>query len=291
MKIKIKIISLIILTTLLTIGCSSDGNNNANNGNEKLVAVRKQTSQKKTHAKTTLDYYSLPSPMEIANAIQQTGVQYEPEILHQAEYGNRYTTTRAMAINLGIYGADLSYSIYFGQQQDAMKYMGCIKNLASNLDISNILTDDKLKSIEDNIQNKEVLKKIISQTFFHSDAFLKENRRSETAAMIMFGMWLESMYISAKLTDGDVTKNPELSQCIMEQQYVFETLIGLLATFEKNNDINTISTEINQLGVDFDAIKQNADAKNEDKKISNAENFNKLCTSVEKLRTDYTMLF
>lgn len=279
-----KTLAIIISTAILTSGCWSDST-------PKKVNVLKPKPRTENVKNVTLDYYSLPSPMEIASAIKKTGVGYEPKILHKSELGSRYSTNRAMALNLGIYGTDLSYSIYFDQQQEAMKYLGCVKNLASNLDISNVLSEAKIKTIEENIQDKEMLKKIISQTFFHSDAFLKENSRSETAAMIMFGMWIESMYISTQLTEGNINKNPALSQCIIEQQYVFETLIGLLKTLEKNNDINTISDEINQLGVEFDALTKNINETTKDKNKLESEDFNKLCTSIEKIRTDYTMLF
>ncbi|MCQ2252296.1 MAG: hypothetical protein MJZ61_02470 [Bacteroidales bacterium] len=240
------------------------------------------------------EFYSLPSPLEVAYVVQSTGVEYNERFLHQTELGVRYSTNMAAAINLGIYGADLSYSIYFNQQQVALKYLDCIKELSSSLDISDILTQNKLKEMEDNIQNKEALKKIVTKTFLHSDALLKENSRRGTAVMISFGMWIESLYISAQLSTGNPEHNPALAKCIVEQGLVFEDLWGMLNSLDETHDISTIKKELEVLSQSYGAIKNSKGgvyvSRDEEFSVDSAL-FAKLCDDVQLVRTNFTQLF
>ncbi|MCQ2973189.1 MAG: hypothetical protein MJ211_00070 [Bacteroidales bacterium] len=274
----------LLLLLIMIVSCERT---NTTNKEEHPFHKRENT----TSTNMSMNYYGLPSPMEIAYAISTTGAEYDQELLHNPSMSSRYTTNRAMALNLGIYGADLCYSIYFDQQQVAMQYMGCVKSLASDLDISNILSDSTLRKIEDNIQNKEMLKKYVSETFFHSDAFLKESNRSETASIMMLGMWIESLYISTKLTKGDVKNNEALSQRIMEQGLVLDNIKGLLKKYS--------SSDIDSIRVGIETLRNNyleAGYKSDDSlivkiTIPDYDKFNVICQTVDSLRNEYIDLF
>lgn len=228
------------------------------------------------------DYYTLPSPLEIAYIIQTTGVEYNLDVLHRTELGVRYSTNRAAAVNLGIYGADLSYSIYFNQQQVAVKYLDCIRALSTELDIADLVSQKRIKEIEDNIQNKEMLKKIVSQTFFHSDALLKESSRKSTAVMVAAGMWIESLYIASQLSRCNSDNNPALTKSIKEQGLVLEDLYKMLSCFETTEDIDYLKEELQPVREAYTAVKNAA---------SDENSFVRLCDAVSKVRADFTQLF
>ena len=157
-------------------------------GSQAKQELRDSAKVKASAYEGAMVYYSLPSPLEVAYIVENSGINYEPGVLNKTELGVRYSTTKSQAINLGIYGSDLSYSILFNQQQVALKYLDCIKELSSGLDVTDTTSIKKLREMEDNIHDKDKLKKIVAQTFFHSDALLKENSRRPTAIMIVAGM-------------------------------------------------------------------------------------------------------
>jgi len=239
-------------------------------------------------------YYSLPSPLEVAYIVENSGVGYEPGILHKTELGVRYSTNKSAALNLGIYGSDLSYSILFNQQQVALKYLDCIKDLSSGLDVSDTTTIKKLRDMEDNIHDKEKLKKIVAQTFFHSDALLKENSRRPTAIMIVAGMWIESLYIATELSGGDPKTNPSLTRCIVEQGLVFDDLLGMLSSVSGNDDIDYIKGRIEVIGKDYDSIKSALGGSfvfTSENVTVDATAYKRICDDIKAVRTEFTQLF
>ena len=64
---------------------------------------------------------------------------------------SKYQTTRARAINLGIYGTDINYASMFNQTQETLFYVKCAKTLANNLGVMNAFDKETLDRIEGNI--------------------------------------------------------------------------------------------------------------------------------------------
>ena len=281
---------LLAAAALVMAGCSGA----PNAGTQDKQSLRDSAKVKAATYEGSMIYYSLPSPLEVAFIVENSGVGYEPKILHKTELGVRYSTTKSQAINLGVYGSDLSYSILFNQQQVALKYLDCIKELSSGLDVSDTTSVKKLREMEDNIHDKEKLKRIVAQTFFHSDALLKENSRRPTAIMIVAGMWVESIYIATTLSNGDPDHNPSLTRCIVEQGLVFDDLLGMLESVPNNDDIAYIKQKINVIGDDYNKIKAALGGSfvfTSEHINLDAETFKRICADVKAVRTDFTELF
>lgn len=256
--------------------------------------LRDSARVKAANFEGSMIYYSLPSPLELAYIVESSGVGYEPSILHKTELSVRYSTSRAAAVNLGIYGSDLSYSILFDQQQVALKYLGSIRDLASSLDISDSMSAEKLREMEDNIQDKEKLKKIVAQTFFHSDALLKENSRRPTAAMIIAGMWVEGMYIATQFSDAKDNANPVLVQCIAEQGLVFDDLKNMLGAITGSEDVAFIRQKLEKVGADYEDLRTSLGGSfivSSDEIDIKTDLLKRICNDIKAVRTDFTELF
>ncbi len=263
-------------------------------GSQAKQELRDSAKVKASAYEGAMVYYSLPSPLEVAYIVENSGINYEPGVLHKTELGVRYSTTKSQAINLGIYGSDLSYSILFNQQQVALKYLDCIKELSSGLDVTDTTSIKKLREMEDNIHDKEKLKKIVAQTFFHSDALLKENSRRPTAIMIVAGMWIESLYIATQLSNGNPESNPSLTRCIVEQGLVFDDLLGMLSSVPGNEDVAYIKNKIEVIGSDYDQIKNSLGGTfvfTGEHLTVDAAAFKRICDDIKAVRTEFTELF
>jgi hypothetical protein len=278
------------LAAVLVSGCGGA----PQTGTQTKQELRDSAKVKASAYEGAMVYYSLPSPLEVAYIVENSGINYEPGVLHKTELGVRYSTTRSQAVNLGIYGSDLSYSILFNQQQVALKYLDCIKDLSAGLDVFDTTSIKKLRAMEENIHDKEKLKKIVAQTFFHSDALLKENSRRPTAIMIVAGMWIESLYIATQLSGGNPDSNPSLARCIVEQGLVFDDLLGMLSSVPGNDDVAYIKSKIEIIGKDYDKIKSTLGGTfvftGEHLTIDEAA-FKRICDDVKAVRTELTELF
>jgi hypothetical protein len=142
------------------------------------------------------ELFSIPSPIQTALLIQKSGVTYDKAILNAGNKNGQYASDYARSLNLGIYGADLGYVSMYNQTQDALGYLGALKNLADKLGVSSAFDQSTMKRINDNISNKDSMLVLVGIAYRASDAYLKTNKRTEISSLILTGGWIESMNFS-----------------------------------------------------------------------------------------------
>lgn len=199
-------------------------------------------------------FYAVPSPSELSAMIKATGANYNKNMLNPVANEAKYTSIIQKAMNLGVYGADLSYTSTFDQTQEAMVYMGVCKKLADGLGITGAINENTVKRMEKNLNNKDSLLKIISDTYLETDIYLKNNERSGVSALVVAGGWIEGLYISVSIANQNA-KNELLVKRIAEQKLILENLIGLLETNEANDNAPEMMTELKALKAVYDNVK------------------------------------
>jgi hypothetical protein len=199
-------------------------------------------------------FYSLPSPLETAMLIKSAGATYDEELLNDIGNTGLYTTNKALALNLGIYTTDLSFASLFDQTQTSINYMEAARKMAEGLDISDAIDNETMARLEENLQNRDVVMDIISETFLNSSSYLKENERQDVAAIVLVGGWIEGLYIATRLVgDGDV-KNNKLADRILEQKLSFNIVERMLEDNLEKQD-GTQNPDIVELIADLDVLK------------------------------------
>lgn len=183
--------------------------------------------------KTRKIFYSIPSPMETASLLKKAGADYDRNILNDVNNVDKYTAASKQALNLGVYGADLSYASVFNQTQESMFYTSCAKKLADRLGVSSAFNDSTLEAMEQSQNDREALLDIISETYWNVDAYLKENGRDNISALMIAGGWVEGLFIATQVARGKGT--PELRQRIAEQRLSLDDLVGLIETYESDD--------------------------------------------------------
>jgi hypothetical protein len=191
-------------------------------------------------------FYSLPSPIETAMLIRRAGVDFNETLLNKRENYSKYTTTLQKAINLGIYSADLSYASMFEQTQIAIQYMSISKLMAQDLGILSAIDEAILRRLEANINHRDSIMDIISESFMNSDAYLKENGRPETAALILAGGWIEGLYLAIKSIDKK-KGNDDLVDRIIDQKISLGSLLQLLESYHNIEMVNRILIDVRKI--------------------------------------------
>src|ERR1700722_1125871 len=59
----------------------------------------------------------LPSPLQIGSIFKNAGLTYMPGLTNGKKETAQYTSTYSQAVNMGVYGADLSYCVLNKQTQ------------------------------------------------------------------------------------------------------------------------------------------------------------------------------
>jgi hypothetical protein len=252
--------------------------------------------------KSKLIFYSLPSPLETAMLIKRAGAAYDPDLLNSLANISRYNTNLKMALNLGIYSADMSYSSLFDQTQSTLNYMGNARQLANKLGIMEAIDEATIRRLEENMNNRDLVLDIISEAFMNSNAYLTEQDRPAIAAMVLVGGWMEGLYIATRLTNGSMDTNPRLLDRIVYQKLSLHTVLNLLEPHSSNPDISYLIDRMSELKVIYDEIKivttSNVEAETHpEKKMtiirSEAETFmtedvfKRLCDKVLEIRNEF----
>ncbi|HEY0978266.1 MAG TPA: hypothetical protein VGE21_12415 [Flavobacteriales bacterium] len=185
--------------------------------------------------KTRNIFHNIPSPMETAALLKKAGAEYDKDILNDVKKVDNYTAASKQALNLGIYGADLSYASVFNNTQESMLYTSCVQKLAKKLDVSSAFNEDVVNRMERNRNERDSLLNIISEAYWNVDAYLKENKRDHISALMMAGGWLEGLYVATKVAEQHST--PELRQRIAEQKLPLKDLLELVSTYSTDDKV------------------------------------------------------
>jgi len=237
--------------TVLFIGFSSCNNNNSADIDD-IDDIDDVTSliDDTVHTKKVKKiFYNVPSPIEMANLMQKAGVEYRKDILNPITNKDNYTLIADIALNLGVYGADLSYTRMFDQIQQSVTYLSAIRTLSDALGIPQEAGSSTISKMEDNMDNRDSLLQIITDTYSSADIYLKENDRGNTATLIIVGGWVEALYIATQVS-GD---NKLIYERIAEQKYALNNLIELIKTYN-DESLEEILPKLEDLKTTFDNI-------------------------------------
>lgn len=205
-------------------------------------------------------FYSLPSPLETAMLIKSAGAEFNVELLNSLSNKEMYNTNKAMALNLGVYTTDLSFASLFEQSQTSIDYMGAAQSMAEGLNITDAIDNETIKRLEENLNNKDVVMDIISETFLNSSAYLKENERQDVAAIVLIGGWIEGLYLASELVGDKPIEDNKLVDRILEQKLSFNIVKRLLEdnktkpNGESNVDIKEMVNALNDLDAAYENV-------------------------------------
>ena len=267
---------------------------------EDAIAVEEDAQIDKSFEQAKEVFYSLPSPVETAMLMKRAGAKYNEEYLNSIKNLSKYSTTKSMALNLGIYSADLSFASMFDQSQASINYLTATKKLAENLGILNAVEASTIKRMEGNINNRDSLMEIISETLMNSNSFLKENDRAEVAALILTGSWAEGLYIAVKIAES-TDKNDEIVNRIIDQRLSLKTLNQLLDSYKDDENISSVIADLAEITALFEEVEVTSSKteavkdengktvlKNATKATLTPEQFTRLAVVVDQLRNNMT---
>jgi hypothetical protein len=247
-----KIITLGLTLTLL-VACSS-------NKPTAEQEVLEQIDTAKTEGPTISEgviadiLQQIPSPLEISVLLKESGKKYNASYLNSSDNTSRYNSSFKKALNLGVYGTDLGYTNIYEQNQDGVKYMASIKELADDLSIGQFFEIETIGRLATNSKNLDSLLLITTQNFNSINHYLQTQSRANLSVLLLIGGWMEALHITcevAKLTPG----NQELQETIGAQKIILENIM-LLLSFYKESDQNMASLldDMNQLKQQFDKV-------------------------------------
>lgn len=249
--LKIRNIVFVVTSSAIIASCANEGIDNADGG-----TVNKINSEIENRIENIENiFFNIPSPVETVNILKQAGASYEWNLPLDPKKLDEFTGVVNQALAMGIYGADLNYASVFNQSNDMYMFLSCAEKLGNDLGVGNVFSKEVTARIEDNVDNKDSMQVIISETFWQIDNQLMDEGRENVSALIIAGGWLEGIYLATQLSVLN-PDNMEIKQRIAEQKYSIENLLNLLKSYSEAKGLNDIIASYEELKMLFDQINE-----------------------------------
>ena len=265
---------------LATLGCTSE------NTSDRIELIEKQKISLADLAPTPANakkiYYNLPSPHEVATfLLDETGTEFEPNLLNDVFNLVKYVSNKSMALNLGIYSTDLSYLAIYNQNHEILGYFSNVKKLSKDLGILEAIGEKTLNKLKDNYSNRDFVFNTICEAFLESNEYLRNNDREEILAMILVGGWIEGMFLATQLSEKSLSKRPDLVEKIVNQHTTLLMMLEYFGRLSQDNNMVHIKKQLIQLNNYFNKIIIQKPSEND---------YLQFCNTIVSMRESFTKL-
>lgn len=180
--------------------------------------------------------YPLPTSAEVIKMLSELEVGYILGITNPVGNARKYLTSSSKAINMGAYGADLSYGTLYNIQQEVLNYLDAIRSLANELNMAQIYDETLYDRILKNFDNRDELVNILTEAFNKTYAYLSENDQQSLALLVVGGAWVEGMYLTTHVSEA-AYQVAGISKVLIEQKESFDLFMDITKPYLEDPNI------------------------------------------------------
>lgn len=225
-----------ILLPLLIISftCLSSCRDNGKSSQQKKMEMQQvKTIENQIEA----NVYPLPTSAAVIKMLTDLEVGYIFGITNSVENTKKYFSSTTRAINLGVYGADLSYATLYNMQQEVINYLNAIRSLSNELNMSKIYNEELYDKMKENFDNRDELVIILTNAFNDTYSYLSENDQQALALLVVGGAWVEGMYLTTHVSEA-AYQVAGISSVLLEQKKSFELFIEITQPYDADPSIS-----------------------------------------------------
>jgi len=165
--------------------------------------------------------YPLPTSAEVIKKLTDLDLGYIIGSTNPPASVRKYVESYNRSINIGVYGADLSYSTLYNMQQDVIDYLSAIRTLALEQNLSKIYDESLYDEIRANFDNRDTLVSVLTDAFDRTYSYMVDAGQANLALLMVGGAWVEGMYLTLAVseTGGHVSG---FESILLEQKNSFE---------------------------------------------------------------------
>ncbi|MCU0433393.1 MAG: hypothetical protein MUC87_08075 [Bacteroidia bacterium] len=196
--------------------------------------------------------HTLPQPIEMADIIAKSGMDFSKEILVPSDNAASYKEKYAQSLAFGAYGVDLGYINLNDKSLYALEYLESISKLSKDLSVDQFFDYSTLMELSKNKKNADSLIAISTRNFNQIDQFLREKQRGELSVLILIGAWIEGMHMFGEIRKAN--PNQDITNRIGEQKVVFENIKILLEKLSSIEELKPMKADFDMLGKAYDKV-------------------------------------
>lgn len=204
---------------------------------------------------------NIPSPVESIDELSSWGVEYNNTFLIDPKKPMNSSNEFYKALALGIYNIDMSYAMANNKGEDVLKYMKTVVVTADALGLKSAIDQMIGKRTEKNLSNRDSMLRIVDEIYVKSDSYLRTNERVYTASAVFAGSWVESLFLTCKLTEGvkDAAAKEKAYKHLWDQRFYLKNLTDLLNDYKDKKECVALNDELKKIHADIDAVKDAKD--------------------------------
>lgn len=184
---------------------------------------------------------------------------FREELLNDYNKAGNYLTAYKQEVNFGVYGIDLAYINYYGNNQTLLNYYLVTKKLSEKLNIQQAFSQFSNRFLK-NSSDKDSVIALVDMAFNETDMYLKKNERYLSASHVLAGALVEMNYLSLNLLKG--MENNDANKPLFEKVYNEKLYIYHLAKlFEEytDKDSKELLKSLTEFKTYYDGIIKSAD--------------------------------
>lgn len=208
--------------------------NNAKVNQQKQVEIE-QVKTIETQIESNV--YPLPTSAAVIKMLTQLEVGYIIGLSNPVENTKKYFSSTTRAINLGVYGADLSYATLYNVQQEVINYLNAIRSLSNELNMSKIYNEELYEKIKLNFDNRDELVKVLTKAFNDTYVYLSENQQQPLALLVVGGAWVEGMFLTSNVSEA-AYQVAGISKVLLEQKKSFELFLEITKPYATDPSVS-----------------------------------------------------
>jgi hypothetical protein len=237
---------LFIILTLCLMACNGNNTNKDKINVNSLLEESAEVNNLEISAESMNSIIgSIPSPLEIAMVIKQTGTGFNESYINLQENSKLYTTDQEKALSIGIYSGDLGYINIYEKAYLTVNYLNTIRKLAEDINIGQFFDFATIKRMASNSNKMDSLIYLSTMNFNKMDEFLRSQKRSNMSILMVTGTWAEGLYIVTQ--NFKENKNKDTMEWIGYQKIIIDQLLLGLSGYLNDPYFQKIISEMTQL--------------------------------------------
>jgi hypothetical protein len=245
----------VIFIAIAVVSCKSGTKNSTKTSDQGIESL---VSREKVIEEVT--GYPIPTSFEVTTMINDAGSPFIIGLVNSTENIDKYFSIKEKAVNLGIYSADLSYVATYIQKQKTMYYLETSKRLIDELEITSAFNRNYIQRVESNIDNRDSLIHIISESFYDTYKYLRKNEQDITSVLVVSGSWIESIYITSQIIIVSHDKQPYID-ILVKQKKSLDQLLDVVEPVKDDENIRDIYSGLVGIKNAYEEIGEKATTK------------------------------
>ncbi len=266
--------------SIIIIGCGSEPK--MNNLEEKTEIKENIKDEIETNDLANFEFHvliaNMPKPLEELSDLNLDHVGFKKEMMCPLEAAEKHASAASIALNCGLYMADLTYQTVYHKKEDLIAYLTVAHDLAGKCGTEYAFNKVLRSGLEENMENKDSLQAIIQRGYETMEEYLLKENRIETATQLLTGGWIETQYLMMLSLQQMPEPTKHLKFHVFEQRVHLERLLKLLSEFKDEAGLKSEHAKLVALEESFLKIHATEDVSH--------ELLTELADEIEEIRND-----